>query len=71
MSFSLHNIKTNDVIHAIVDDNDITAYSDLTGYFPYRSSRGYQYIYVVYHYDANAILAVPLNNRQTKSIIEA
>ena len=29
------------------------AYGDLTGQFPYKSSRGNAYIYVLYHYDSN------------------
>ena len=60
------NIKTNDVIHAIVDDKYITAHSNLTGHFPYRSSRGYQYICVVYYDNDNAILDVLLKDRPTK-----
>ena len=36
------------------------AYMDLIGRFPYCSSRGNEYILVAYHYDANAILGVPL-----------
>ena len=41
-----------------------TAYNDLTGKFPHKSSRGHQYILVVYDYDSNAILAAPLKSRQ-------
>ena len=65
------NVRTHDLVHAIVDNNDLTAYSDLTGRFPYMSSRGSQYLYVVYHYDSNAIIAEPLKNRAKTSIIEA
>ena len=38
-------------------------YSDQTGRFPFRSSRGNEYIMVMYDYDANAILVAPLKNR--------
>ena len=39
------------------------AYGDLTGRFPFTSSRGLQYFLVVYHYDANAILVGTLKRR--------
>ena len=39
------------------------AYGDLTGRFPYISSRGNQYILVIYDHDSNAILAEPLKNK--------
>ena len=48
-----------------------TAYTDLTGRFPYRSSRGNQYIIVAYSYDANAILAIPINNRSAAFVTKA
>ena len=46
-------------------------YSDQTGRFPYRSSRGNEYTMVMYDFDANAILVEPLKNRQAKSIANA
>ena len=48
-----------------------TGYSDLTGRFPYPSSRGNQYVLVLYDYDSNAILAKPIRNRQSQEIITA
>ena len=48
-----------------------TAYSDLTGRFPHLSSRGNQYVLVVYDYDSNGILATPLKSRQAQEITEA
>lgn len=47
------------------------AYLDLTGRFPYISSRGNQYLLVVYDYDSNAILVEPLKNRQAAVIRKA
>ena len=44
---------------------------DLTGQFPYCSSRGNQYILIGYHYDSNAILGLPLKNRQANTITSA
>ena len=46
-------------------------YSDQTGRFPYQSSRGTQYIYIVYDYDANAILHAPLKSRKADDITSA
>ena len=47
------------------------AYADLTGRFPVQSSRGNQYLYIVYDYDGNAILAEPIPNRQAATIKNA
>ena len=38
------------------------AYGDLTGQFPYMSTRGNQHFLVVYDYDSNAILVELLKN---------
>ena len=62
------NIKQHEVVYAIIQDNDISVYTDLTGRFPYRSSRGNEYLLVGYHYDANGILAQPLRNREAQKI---
>ena len=63
--------KTHEIVHAIVDFKDSVAYGDLTGKFPYRSSRGNQYILVTYHYDANHIRGEPLKNREAATITAA
>ena len=47
------------------------AYTDLTGRFPHKSSRGNEYLFTMYDYDSNAILQVPIKNRQGKVIAEA
>ena len=39
---------------------------DLTGRFPYKSSSGNEYIYVMYDYDSNAIFDIPIKNLQAK-----
>ena len=39
---------------------------DLIGRFPYKSSRGSEYILIAYNYDGNAILAQSLKNREAK-----
>ena len=47
------------------------AYMDLTGKFPYMSSRGNQYLLVMYDFDSNAIVVEPLKSRQAKQIYNA
>ena len=47
------------------------AYGDITGTFPFTSTRGHKYIYVMYDYDANAILVHPLKTRQAAEITAA
>ena len=56
-SSPLPNNKTHDVVYSIVEASPKgLAYTDLTGRFSYRSSRGNEYIFVGFHADANAIL---------------
>jgi hypothetical protein len=40
-----------------------TAYHDLTGRFPHRSSRGNEYLIVVYDHDSNIILMIAIKNK--------
>ena len=47
------------------------SYGDLTGAFPYTSSRGNKYLYVMYDHDSNGILVTPLKNRNANTIVEA
>ena len=44
---------------------------DQTGQFPYPSSRGYQYIMVLYDYNSNVILVEPIKNKKAESILNA
>ena len=46
------------------------SYGDLCGCFPVQSSRGNNYVMVVYSYDANTILAEPLKNRSAGEIVK-
>ena len=64
--------KTQDY-YCIIVNNEAkeTSYSDLTGKFPYQSSRGHQYIFIMYDYDANAIVSHPIKTRQASEITEA
>lgn len=45
-------------------------YTDQTGRFPYMSSRGHQYIMILYSYDSNAILSAPLKNKTEDEILK-
>ena len=64
------NHKTHDAIFSITSKSD-KAFMDLTGRFPHCSSRGNEYILVAYHYDSNAIIGLPLKNRQSDTITAA
>ena len=66
------NTRTNAIYYKICSmAPKHLAYTDLTGRFPYRSSRGNQYIMVAYSYDSSAILAKAINNRSASSITSA
>ena len=62
---------TNEVYHNIYKLGEDKNYMDLAGRFSYQSSTGNNYIYLSYHYDANAILLQPLKNKEADSIKEA
>ena len=62
VKFLIHSLpispsqKTFEVINAIMPFTaKAMIYGDLTGVFPYTSSRGYKYIYLMYDFDFNAI----------------
>ena len=66
------NTATNTVYACILPTSDIQkSYSDQTGKFPIQSSRGYQYVFIVYEYDSDAILSIPLGTRQALEITDA
>ena len=46
-------------------------YSDLTGRFPQRSSRGNQYIFILYDTNSNHIIAEPIKDRTSTHIEKA
>jgi hypothetical protein len=46
-------------------------FSDQMGRFPVTSSKGHQYILVVYDYDSNHILAEPLKSRSEHKLVRA
>ena len=64
--------RDNSVAYMIINhDKDNSGYLDTTGRFPQRSSRGNQYIFIGYHYNANAILALPLKDRNAATLTKA
>ena len=66
------NVKMNEVAFQLISTSQTEkAYMDLTGQYPTKSARGNQYILVAYNYDANAILAEPIKNRQARTITDA
>ena len=56
-------------INEVSEKKEGWTYGDLTGKYPVQSLHGNNYILVVYHYDANAILATPLKNREKGTIL--
>ena len=68
------NTKTKDCFLTIVERPNRrsgTTSSDQTGRFPIRSSRGNEYVCVLYDYDSNAILAEPIKNKEAATIRDA
>ena len=54
-------MRTNDCCAMVVPFQETTkAYMDSTGRFPHKSTRGNEYVMVVYDYDSNAILVEAL-----------
>ena len=62
-------LKTHHAFVAVEEIGKI--YTDQTGAFPVLSSKGNRYIFVLYHYDTNAILTEPLKNRTANEILRA
>ena len=48
-----------------------TAFCDPTGKYPYKSTRGNQYVFVTYDYDSNYIKVTPTKSRQAKELTAA
>jgi hypothetical protein len=70
--FDPNNCKTNEVAYIVVDRKQLcTAYTDLTGRFPQRSSRGNEYVLIGYHYDGNSIMCRAIKDRTAASLATA
>jgi hypothetical protein len=59
------------VFAAFADKRNGTLWSNLTGAFPFMSLKGNVCFLVVYHYESNVILAVPIPNFTDESILAA
>ena len=61
-------IKTHDCFLTLSAKEEGTSYSDLTGRYPITSSRGNQYIVVLYDYDTNSIQTALTKTRNAAEI---
>jgi hypothetical protein len=61
--------KTHLVFAVVVDQGQL--YTDLTGKFPVRSSKGNYYVMVCYIYDCNYIKVVPMKSRSASEWVKA
>ena len=69
---SSDNSRTHNILTKLIPFSaKEMSYGDLTGAFPYTSSRGYKYLYVMYDHDSNGILVEPLKNRNATTIVTA
>ena len=69
-TLNLHTEKTHHVYATIIDGKE-EIYTDLTGAFPWKSSTGNQYIFVLYDFDSNNIITSPVKNRTKGEIKQA
>jgi hypothetical protein len=64
-----NNTRTHVVFAVVLPATELRkSYSDQTGKFPVQSSRGYNYVMVLYDYDSNAILTKPTKTRQANEL---
>jgi hypothetical protein len=61
--------KTNLVYAVVIDQGQL--YTDLTGRFPVRSSKGNWYIMIVYSYDCNYIKPVAMKSKSASEWVRA
>jgi hypothetical protein len=61
--------KTHFFYAVVVDQGQL--YTDLTGKFPVRSSKGNWYVMVRYSYDCNYVKAVPMKSRSVSEWVKA
>jgi hypothetical protein len=61
--------KTHLVYAVLVDQGQL--YTDLTGKFPVRSSKGNSYVMVCYVYDCNYVRVIPMKSRSASEWVKA
>ena len=67
-----NNNETSSIFITIVTKNELKkAYLDQTGKFPFISSLGNNYVFVMYNYNKNTIFTKPLPSRWAKTIADA
>ena len=54
----------------IINKKEGTIYADLTGNFPITSMDGMQAIFIMYDWTTNEILATPMKNAKSETIVE-
>jgi len=64
------NVKTHLVFITVYEAKE-TLYTDQTGRFPIPSSKGHNYLFILYEYDSNIIEGEPMKSRTGPLIIEA
>jgi hypothetical protein len=64
------NLRTNNIMCTMFELTK-KSYFDLTGKFPYTSSRGFKYIFVLYDYDGNAIITELMKSRSNEEYLRA
>ena len=65
-------MKNDELCSTIIPFNiNRKCFSDLTGAFLHKSSRGHLYVMVMYNYDGNKILDEPVKNRQAATICDS
>jgi hypothetical protein len=60
----------NHLVYAVVIDQG-QLYTDLTGKFPVRSSKGNSYVMVCYVYDCNYVKVIPMKSRSASEWVKA
>ena len=61
------NDTNNNSVYSVISTNN-KAYMDLIGSFQYFSRQVNEYVLIVYHYNDNVIVGVPLNKSQSVTI---
>jgi hypothetical protein len=61
--------KTHLLYAVVVDQGQL--YTDLTGKFPVRSSKGNAYVMVCYVYDCNYVKVIPMKSRSASEWVKA
>jgi hypothetical protein len=61
--------KTHVVYAVVVDQGQL--YTDITGKFPVRSSKGNWYVMICYSYNCNYVKAMPMKSRSASEWVKS